>query len=91
MGQSDTVRFRHKTEKTTVAVKTPRSSLLDNLKTQFVVTVKQLVRDSPTGIFVCEFESLRTEPLHIYNRDEGVGQDAAHRCIWCEVFEFKHA
>jgi hypothetical protein len=44
---------------------------------RLVVTVKQLVSDSTAGIFVCEFECLGSEPLHIDNRDKAVRKDAS--------------
>jgi hypothetical protein len=51
------------------------------------VAVKQLVSDSASGIFVGQFESFGTEPLHINNRDKAVREDATDRCIRLEVFE----
>ena len=71
------MRFRNQTKKTSVAVKTPRPTLFDDFKPRLVVAVKQLVSDSAAGIFVCQFERLGTEPLHINNRNEGVGQNAS--------------
>ena len=52
------------------------------------MAVKQLVSDSAAGIFVRQFESFGTEPLHVNNRDEGVGQDASDGCVRREIFEF---
>ena len=49
MGESDAVRFRNQAEKTTVAVKTPRPALLDDLQTRLIVAVKQLVGDFSAG------------------------------------------
>ena len=77
MSESNAVGFRDQAEQAAVAVKTPRTALLDDLKSRLVVAVQQLVRDSAAGIFVCEFERLRTEPLHVNNRDEAVRQDAS--------------
>ena len=72
ISQSDAVRFRYQTEKTSVAVKTPRPTLFDDFKPRLIVAVKQLVSDSTAGIFVSQFERLGTEPLDVNNRDEGV-------------------
>ena len=76
MSESDAVRFRNQAEKTTVAVKTPRPSLLDDLKTRFVVAVKQQISGAPSGVFISQFERFGTEPLHVNDSDEAIRKNS---------------
>jgi hypothetical protein len=39
--------------------------LLDDLKTQFVVAVKQQISGAPSGVFISQFERFGTEPLTV--------------------------
>ena len=55
------------------------------------MTVKQLVSDAPSWIFIGQFKRFRPEPMDGDNRNERVGQNASDRCIRLEVFESNHA
>ena len=70
------MRFGNQAEEGTISVETPWTSLFNNFKPGFVMTVKQLICDTSCCILVSKLKRFRTVPLHIHDRDYAVRQDA---------------
>lgn len=90
IGQADTVRLGDQAEVVTVAVEAPGPTLFDNLETGFVVAKEQSVFNFACGCLVGQLKGRRTEPLHVDNSDQAIGQDAPQGGIGLDVFEFGH-
>lgn len=78
MREADAMRLRDEAEERPVPIEAPRRSALDDLDPRLVVAVEQLVSDLPLRALVRELEGFGAEPLSVDDRDEAVGQDAAH-------------
>ena len=78
--------FRYESEQRTVTIETPGAALLYNFYSGFIVTVEQFICHSARWGLIGEFQRLRTKPLHAYDRDQRVRQNAAHRCVGSEIF-----
>ena len=87
MGEADPLRLGDQAEQGAVTVEAPGSTELDDLETELVVTVQQLIGDLAGRRLVGQLERFGAEPLNADHRDEAVGQNAAHRGIGLEMFE----
>ena len=88
--QADAVRLGDQAEERAVAVEAPGPALLDDLEARLVVAVEQLVRHLAGRRLVGQLERLGAEPLDADDRDQGIGQDAAHGGVGLEFFELAH-
>jgi hypothetical protein len=50
--QTDALRFGNQAEECSITVEAPGTALLDNLESAFVVSIKDLVRDTAVGTAV---------------------------------------
>jgi hypothetical protein len=90
MGQANAMRFGHEPELMPVPIETPGSPLGDDLDAWLVISIKQLVRDLATGVLIGKLESLRSEPLHIDNRDKTIRENSLHSSVRLKLFELSH-
>ena len=72
-----------------VAVEAPGAPLLDDFEAGLVVPVEDLLGDPPRGRAVDQRQRLGAVPLHAYDLDRAVRENAAHGSVGLEVFEFQ--
>ena len=87
MRKADSLRLRDQAEQSAVSVEAPWPAYFDDLEPRFVVTVQKLIGDLSGRCLVRQLKRFGAEPLHADNRDEAVGQDAAHRSFSLEIFQ----
>ena len=72
------VGFGDQTEQGAVAVETPWSALLHEIKARLVISIEKLICYFAGGRLVSKFEGLGTKPLHIDNCNKAVGKNATN-------------
>ena len=87
MSKADAMCLRNEPEQTAISVETPGPSLLDYFKTWFIMAIQKDVCYAASGVFVGEFECLRTKPLHTDDSNQGIRHDAADSCVGLDIFE----
>ena len=61
-----------------IAIEAPRAACRHDLQRGLTVAVDKLVPEVTCRVLVGQFDDGRAEPLHIYDRDRTVGQDAVN-------------
>ena len=78
---------KYQAEQRAVSVEAPWPAGFDDLNPGFVMAVQELIGDLTRRCLVRQLKRFGAEPLHADHRDEGVGQDAAHRGVGLEIFQ----
>lgn len=77
MRQVDTVCLGDKAEQFSVAIETPRATVLDDLESRLVVAIENFIGHAAVGSTVDEGEGVRPVPMDADDSDAGVRQNAA--------------
>ena len=77
MSQSNALGFRNQSEHTTVTIKTPRSTLLNNFQSRFVMAIDQLIGYFAVMCFIGELKCFRAKPLDTNNSNRSIRHDSS--------------
>ena len=89
VGEADAARLGYETVRGAVAVEAPGPPLLDDLDARLVVAVEDLLGDSARGRAVDQGQRLGAVPLHAYDLDRAVRENAAHGSVGLKFFELQ--
>ena len=74
----------------TIAIERPGTARRDDFQGRLSVAVKEFVPQATGGILVGEFDGDGADPLHVYDRHQGVGQHALDRCAFRQILKRGH-
>ena len=90
MGQPNPLCLGDQSQQASVGVETPRASGCDELQTCLVISEKQLIARPAGGVLVGQLDGSGAVPLHVDNRDNAIGHDAAYRRSSGQLFKTSH-
>src|SRR5260221_12520434 len=87
----DAVSLGDQPEQCTVAIETPGEADSGDLNAGLAIAIKDLVAKVASGVSVGEGDGHITVPLHIHHRNEGIWENAFHRCSPGQLLQSCHS
>ena len=78
MSQTNSVRFRNYTKNSAISIKTPWPSLLYNLNSYFILTIKKFTSWLTVMSPISKIKNIRSKPFYIQNSYKTIRYNTAY-------------